>query len=217
MSNPLRILLVEDSEDDAGLLLRELRRGGFDVLYERVDTPAAMNSALDKQEWDVVVSDHSMPYFSGVEALRLLRAKRTDVPFVFVSGTLGEETAVAALKSGAQDYLMKGNLIRLVPAIQRELRESEERREGLRLELLVHQLQKFEAIGRLAGGIAHDFNNVLGAILGWAELATEDTQPGSRLQDRMNKIRVQAERARGIDGSTAGIRTAASPTTQRLI
>jgi signal transduction histidine kinase len=198
MTIPLRVLLVEDSEDDAALLVRELRRGGYDVSFERVDTAAAMRSALDKQEWDLVVSDHSMPHFSGSAALSLLREKESEMPFIFISGTMGEEAAVAALKDGAQDYLMKSNLTRLVPAVERELREAAERREHKRLERQVLQLQKFEAIGRLAGGIAHDFNNAIGAILGWADLASQEAQPGSRLHDRLQKICAQAQRAAGL-------------------
>ena len=171
MSVPLRVLMIEDSEDDTALLVRELRRGSYDVTYERVDTPAAMSSALNKEKWDLVISDHSMPHFSGAAALKLLRQTESDVPFIFVSGTMGEEAAVAALKDGAQDYVMKTNLKRLVPAVQRELRELEERRERKRLERQVQQLQKFEAIGRLAGGIAHDFNNLLTAIIGYSQLS----------------------------------------------
>jgi len=157
-----------------------------------------MNSALSRQEWDIVISDHSMPHFSGTNALSLLRTKGPEVPFIFVSGTMGEEAAVAALKDGAQDYVMKGNLKRLVPAVQRELREVEQRRERKHLERQVQQLQKFEAIGRLAGGIAHDFNNVICAILGWAELEYKDAQPGTRLQERLQKICDQAQRAAGL-------------------
>src|SRR5467141_2464248 len=198
MSVPLRVLMIEDSEDDTALLVRELRRGSYDVTYERVDTPAAMSSALNKEKWDLVISDHSMPHFSGAAALKLLRQTESEVPFIFVSGTMGEEAAVAALKNGAQDYLMKSNLKRLVPAVQRELREVEERRERKRLERQVQQLQKFEAIGRLAGGIAHDFNNAIGAIMGWADLAYQDAQPGSRLQNRLQKICTQAQRTAGL-------------------
>jgi two-component system cell cycle sensor histidine kinase/response regulator CckA len=195
MGIPLRVLIVEDSEDDAALLIRELQRGGYDAQFQRVDTPDALRSALVTQEWDIVISDFSMPHFSGTDALNLLRTKGADVPFIFVSGTIGEETAVAALKNGAQDYLMKTNLNRLVPAVQRELREAGERRERRRLELHVQQLQKFEAIGKLAGGIAHDFNNVIGAILGWAELGCEEAQPGSTFHERFRKISDHANRA----------------------
>ncbi len=198
MGIPLRLLIVEDSEDDALLLLRELRRGGYDVAHERVDTATAMMSALYSQKWDLVISDHSMPYFTGIDALHLLRSNGSRVPFIFVSGTIGEETAVTALKDGAQDYLMKTNLKRLVPAVQRELREAEQRQEREQLERQVQQLHKFETIGRLAGGIAHDFNNVIGAILGWAELCSQDTQPGTHLHDRIHKIIEQADRAAGL-------------------
>lgn len=198
MGIPLRLLVVEDSEDDAALLLRELQRGGYDVTCERVDTAVAMLSAIFSQKWDLVISDHSMPHFSGIDALRLLRSNGSRVPFIFVSGTIGEETAVSALKDGAQDYLMKTNLKRLVPAVQRELREAEQRQQREQLERQVQQLHKFETIGRLAGGIAHDFNNVIGAILGWAELCTQDTQPGTHLHERIHKIMEQADRAAGL-------------------
>jgi two-component system cell cycle sensor histidine kinase/response regulator CckA len=195
MGVPIRLLIAEDSEDDCDLLVRELRRGGYDVKFERVDTAVALQSACDSQEWDLIISDFSMPQFSGVDALALVRKKRADVPFIFVSGTMGEETAVDAMRNGAQDYLMKSNLKRLVPAVQRELRDSEERRERKQLELHVQQLQKFEAIGRLAGGVAHDFNNMIGAIMGWAEMGYDEARPESRLRQRFQKIREQSQRA----------------------
>jgi two-component system cell cycle sensor histidine kinase/response regulator CckA len=194
----LRALIVEDSEDDAALIVRELKRGGFDVTHLRVDNSAAMNSALDSARWDVVISDYSMPGFSGAEALKILRARTADIPFIYVSGTLGEETAIAALKSGAQDYLVKGKLGRVVPAIERELRDAEGKRERKRLETQIHQLQRFEAIGRLAGGIAHDFNNVIGAILGFAEIGQTELPEGHRTRERLQKICLQAERASNL-------------------
>lgn len=198
MSVPLRALVVEDSEDDTALLVRELRRGGFEVTFERVDSPATMIAALESKSWDIVICDYSMPHFSGTDALKLLRNRGSDVPFVFLSGTIGEETAIAAMKLGAQDYLMKDNLKRLIPAIQRELDETERRRERKRLELEVQRLQKFEAIGRLAGGIAHDFNNVLGVILGWAEMGCDQAPSGSIFRKSFETIREQAQRAAGL-------------------
>src|SRR5829696_7478109 len=135
MGVPLRVLLVEDYEDDALLLLRELRRGGYDPVYERVDTAGTMEAALDEREWDLVIADHSMPAFSSFAALELLRGKGfTDLPFIIVSGQIGERVAVEAMKAGAQDYLMKDNLARLNTAIERELRDAEVRRERRRAE-----------------------------------------------------------------------------------
>lgn len=134
MSKPIRILIVEDSEPDALLLLHELRRGAYEPTFERVDNPAAMSAALDQQSWDLVVADFSMPQFNALAALELLKQKQLDLPFIIVSGTIGEELAVAAMKNGAKDYIMKGNLRRLVPAVERELRETVERRERKRAE-----------------------------------------------------------------------------------
>src|ERR671912_1466350 len=130
MGMPLKVLLVEDSEDDALLLMRMLRRGGYDPAWERVDTAAAMEAALDGHSWDLVISDHSMPAFSSSAALGLLRRKGfVDLPFIIVSGRIGEDAAVSAMKAGAQDYIMKDNLARLNSAIDRELRDAEVRRE----------------------------------------------------------------------------------------
>jgi DNA-binding NtrC family response regulator len=125
--------MVEDSEDDAALLLVLLRQGGYEIDSARVDSASGMTRALN-QKWDIVISDHSMPQFSGTEALKMLRARDAEVPFIFVSGTIGEDAATDAMRVGAQDYVMKANLKRLVPAVQRELRDAEDRRERKRLE-----------------------------------------------------------------------------------
>ncbi len=129
--NPLlHILIVEDSEDDLLLLLRELRHGGYTPDYVRVETATEMQAALDRQAWDIVIADYTLPRFSAPEALQLLQ-KHQDIPFIIVSGTIGEEAAVAAMRAGAHDYLLKNNLTRLVPAVERELRETKERQQRL--------------------------------------------------------------------------------------
>ncbi len=142
MGTPLRVLIVEDSEDDAALLVRELRRGGYDPTLQRVDTAAAMSAALDRETWDIVISDYTMPRFSAPAALAVLQESGLDLPFIIVSGTIGEDPAVAAMKAGAHDYLMKGKLTRLVPAVERELREAEGRRERKRSEVTLEALYR---------------------------------------------------------------------------
>ncbi len=135
MGVPLKVLVVEDSEDDALLLLRALRRGGYEPSHERVDTAAGMEAALDGREWDLVISDHSMPVFNSSAALAMLRGKGfVDLPFIIVSGKIGEDTAVVSMKAGANDYIMKDNLARLNTAIERELRDAEVRRQRRRVE-----------------------------------------------------------------------------------
>jgi signal transduction histidine kinase len=181
----LSVLIVEDSEDDMLLMLRELRRGGYAVDALRVDTPEMMRDALDQRTWDVVIADYTLPAFSAPAALQLLQNhEQRDLPFIIVSGTIGEETAVAAMKAGAHDYLTKGNLARLVPAVEREIREAEERRkrhqaeQALResearmrqLEAQLLRAQRMESMGTLASGVAHDFNNILTPILAAAQL-----------------------------------------------
>lgn len=128
MKKQLRVLLVEDSEDDTILLLREIQRGGYEPIHVRVDTAEGMREAIASQSWDLVISDYRMPQFSAPAALKVLKESGLDLPFIIVSGKIGEDLAVAAMKAGAHDYLVKGNLSRLMPAIERELRDAEERR-----------------------------------------------------------------------------------------
>ena len=142
MSRPLRILIVEDSEDDTQLLLHQLRRGGYDPMHERVDSAATMEQALARQQWDMVIADYGIPNFNSMAALALLKERGHDLPFIIVSGTITEETAVATMKAGAHDYLLKGNLKRLIPAIERELREAKSRRERRRAEEALRESEK---------------------------------------------------------------------------
>jgi two-component system, cell cycle sensor histidine kinase and response regulator CckA len=142
MNAHLRLLMVEDSEDDMLLILRELRRGGYAPDYVRVETASDMKAALESQPWDIVIADYTLPAFSAPEALQLLQNQQRDLPFIIVSGTIGEEVAVAAMKAGAHDYLLKDNLARLVPAVERELREARERQKRLYAEQALRESEE---------------------------------------------------------------------------
>jgi PAS domain S-box-containing protein/putative nucleotidyltransferase with HDIG domain len=136
------MLIIEDSDDDAELLLAELRRGGYDVNFERVDTASGVIIALERQPWDVVIADYVMPRFSAPAALRLMKEREIDLPFIIVSGKIGEEIAVESLKGGAHDFIVKGNLARLIPAIEREMRESLVRKERKKAEDSLKKLSR---------------------------------------------------------------------------
>ena len=174
MDKPLHVLIVEDSENDALLLLRELKRAGYKPVHERVYTALDMNIALEKQYWDVIISDFIMPQFGGLEALKLVQEKELDIPFIITSGKISDDTAVISMKAGAADYIMKDNLKRLGPAIERELQEKlvrgerekaskalTEREEELRILRKIDQL-KDEFIGL----VSHELRTPLTVILG---------------------------------------------------
>jgi diguanylate cyclase len=146
MTHTLRVLLVEDSEDDAALVVRELARGGHEVAFRRVETARDLIDALEHTRWDLAIGDFSMPRFSGTTALALVRQFDAEMPFIFVSGTMGEDAAVAAMRSGAQDYIMKGSLKRLVPAVERELREVASRRSRRQAEERLAHLAYHDAL-----------------------------------------------------------------------
>ena len=127
MGASLRVLIVEDSEDDVLLITRELAKGGLVLHYRRVDTSTDLQLALDEASWDIVITDHNIPGFGSEAAIMQVRQAGYDLPIIIVSGSIGEDVAVAAMKSGAHDYIMKGNLSRLLPAVERELREAKNR------------------------------------------------------------------------------------------
>ena len=195
---PLRALIVEDRANDVEMILRELRRGGFAPTHERVETAEALRAALARQAWDVVLSDYYLPTFDAPRALAVLQESGSDLPFIVVSGSVGEDTAVAAMRAGATDYIMKDRLQRLPPAVGRALADAAVRRERVQLQRDLLQAQKLEAIGRLAGGVAHDFNNVLTAILGSAEPLLLDTPRGATAREEVEIIRDAAIRAQEL-------------------
>jgi PAS domain S-box-containing protein len=155
---PVRVLIVEDAEDDVLLLVWELKRGGYSLQYEAVDTRASMETALRSGSWDIVISDYSMPDFGGLEALATLRAHALDIPFIIVSGNIGEDVAVEAMKAGAHDYVMKRNLSRLIPALDRELREADVRRARRHAERELRENEaRFRAIASNIPGTVYQF------------------------------------------------------------
>ncbi|MCX6224733.1 MAG: response regulator, partial [Bacteroidia bacterium] len=125
----VRVLIVDDSDDDVQLIIRQLHKGGCDPKWERVENAEAMEAALERQQWDVILCDYKMPNFSAPAALKILQDKNIDIPFIIVSGAIGEDTAVAAMKNGAHDYLMKDKLAKLVVTIEREIREAKMRQD----------------------------------------------------------------------------------------
>lgn len=171
----MRILFIEDSPDDAELLARELKRAGLQFESHRVDEVGQLQDALKQKPWDVVLADHSGPHIDSARALAIVRGMDSDVPFIIVSGTISEETAIEAMKSGASDYLTKGRLARLVPVIERELRQAEERRTRRRLEAEGREREQRAAL-ELA--LAYD-----ATLEGWAralELRDSETEGHSR-------------------------------------
>jgi two-component system, cell cycle sensor histidine kinase and response regulator CckA len=198
----LRVLFVEDSPDDVALIKRELARHGFDVQSEAVETRTDFVRALDAGQWDIILSDHSMAGFNSGEALSLLRHRDSDVPFIIVSGTIGEDAAVEAMRAGAHDYVLKHNLRRLGAAVERELREAANRRmqrstqQALHAsELRLQHAQRMESVGRLAAGIAHDFNNLLTVIMGFTEFLLERLPAQDQPHQDAMEIRSAAQRA----------------------
>ena len=203
------VVIVEDQEDDASLMLRELRRAQFEPEFERVETEQELKAALEKGGWDIVLSDHGLPRFNSLQALNMLHESELDLPFIIVSGSIGEDLAVAAMKSGAHDYIMKNNLARLGPAAEREMREAETRRarraaEEARLKPVQELEQAYTQLERRVREIT--------ASIMFTDLE-DSTQMLTRLGDEENQtllvshskiIRDQLDKYGGVEVKTMG-------------
>ncbi|MBI4055467.1 MAG: response regulator [Elusimicrobia bacterium] len=205
IAGPVRILHLEDNPNDAELIRSMLESQGVASEIKLARSREEFLSALDRGSFDLVISDYTIPSFDGKEALAVIRKKFPEIPFVYVSGTIGEEAAIDALLNGATDYILKNNLKRLVPAVRRVLREIAERQErektekalGL-AEAKLRQAQKMEAIGRLAGGVAHDFNNLLTAIVGLADLTILELPANDSIRKDIEEIKETSLRAASL-------------------
>ena len=195
MKTPIRVLIVEDSALDAELMVAELARHDYEVVSKRVETVEELKKAFDEDTWDLVLSAYGLPSFNRTCPIESLRKTGNEVPFIIVSGTAGEESAVASLKSGAHDYISKGQLARLGPSVARALRDVIQQRERMRLEEQLRQAQKLEGIGRLAGGIAHDFNNILTTIAGYSEMVLDQIGSDKPISNDLIEIRKATDRA----------------------
>jgi signal transduction histidine kinase len=195
----LNVLLVDDSADDAEIIVRELRRSGREISTERVFDADAMSASLRSRRWDLVLCDWTMPSFSGAAALELVKSTGVDVPFIIVSGTVTEELAIKAMQSGARDWVLKDKLARLLPAVERELGAAAARMHAAVVlrqnEEHLRQSQKMDAVGGLAAGVAHDFNNVLAVILGHADLLLGEPTLTNDMRESLVEIRGATIRA----------------------
>lgn len=198
MKSPLHILHLEDDANDVALVRRSLEEANIACATTSVDNQAAFVAALEGGGFDLIISDFRLPGFDGWTALDIAHGRWPALPFILLSGTLGEEQAVDSLKKGATDYVIKDRLARLAPAVRRAMHEVEERAERQRLEAQFIEAQKMEVIGQLAGGVAHDFNNILAVIMGYSDLLIVKLRPDSPLQKDAQTIRHAAERAAGL-------------------
>lgn len=202
MTTPLRLLQLEDNTVDAELILATLNEGGIPCETSRVDRRDTFVDALKAGKIDLILADYSLPGFDGITALSLAQQLRPDIPFIFVSGTLGEELAIDAMHRGATDYILKQRLGRLVPSLQRAIRELQERQERARVEEALRQsekqlrqAQKMEAVGRLAGGLAHDFNNLLTVIMGHAQVLLNEMETEHPFRAKVEEMQKAGDRA----------------------
>lgn len=198
MHGALRILHLEDNPMDAELIADILQQEAPGCEVVCVQSHGEFLKALEASAYDLILSDYSGPDFDGASSLRLCRERHPDTPFIFVSGSIGEEAAIDSLFGGATDYVLKERLKRLGPAVARALMEAKGRRERKLLEQKFLQAQKMEVVGQLAGGLAHDFNNLLAVILGHVELLLERNYADGKVKDSLRDIHRAAESAGGL-------------------
>jgi signal transduction histidine kinase len=199
MHKQLHLLIVEDSEDDAELIIHEIRRSGYKCVVQRVEEAAAMCTALENHQWNAVISDFNLPRFSALAALQTVQRTDRDIPFIVVSGTVGEDVAVQMLHAGAHDYIMKDNLRRLVPALERSIRDAAVRRERRQAEeVLTSTLEELQKrnyeLDNYVYKVSHDLRAPLCSILGLATLARQEDDLGivknyvHMIESRVNKL-----------------------------
>jgi signal transduction histidine kinase len=203
----LRALIIEDDPNDADLLIRELRRAGYELVTRRVQTAGDLTAALTEAEWDIVLSDYSMPSFGGPEAFALLRKMNLDLPFIIVSGTVGEDAAVESMRMGVHDFILKGRLHRLVGAIERELRDAQGRAQSRKIEEQLLVSERMASVGTLAAGVAHEINNPLSVVIGTLQIMNQDFEALTRAFDGPAD---EAARVKLVATATASFRRASA-------
>ena len=194
----IRVLIVEDSAGDAELMVLELRRGGFEVLADVVDTREVFVERFRTGTYDVILSDYKLPGWTGLSSLEEVRVHRKDVPLLIVTGALGDERAAECIKAGATDYILKERMARLPIAVRRAMEEKKLREEHARLEGEFRQAQKMQAIGVLASGISHNFNNLLQVIYSYTYVALKETGPSGPAAEALEEIRKASQRAASL-------------------
>jgi two-component system, LuxR family, sensor kinase FixL len=208
MNTPLRVLIVDDSNDDAILVVLALKREGYDLTYERVTTAADMREALAGRAWDVVIADYTVPAFGALPALALLHELQLDLPFIIMSGTIDEAMAVDALRAGAHDFVLKGKLARLAPAIAREMRDADVRRQQRQTEAALQertdelaamteqlwQAAKLATLGELSASVAHELNNPLFTVSLYLKTVLAQLPPDDRQRAALEGIDEEVKR-----------------------
>lgn len=198
MKSSIHILHLEDRRKDAQLVQSTLEAEGIQCAITWVKSRDDFVAALEHGDIDLILSDFALPHFDGMSALKIARAGWPAIPFVLVSGTMGEERAIESLQSGATDYVLKDRLVRLTPAVRRAMQESENRAERGRLEVQFIEAQKMEVIGQLASGVAHDFNNIIAIIICYSDLIRDKLGPDNVVESDLEAIGMAAQRAAGL-------------------